>query len=80
MPSTTIRIRPESHRSLKEIAESTGQSLQDALDLAIEERRRALYLEGVIADYAAMDPKSSAQFKEEVAAWDVTNSDGLEGQ
>ena len=78
MASTTIRIRSTSHRNLKEIAESSGQSLQDALDQAIEERRRTLYLEGVNADYAALNPKTLADFKKENGDWDVTDLDGLE--
>ena len=80
MPSTTIRIRSESHRNLQEIAESSGQSLQDALDQAIEERRRTLYLEGVNADYAELNPKSLADHKKEMSAWDVTDLDGLEAE
>jgi hypothetical protein len=80
MASTTIRIRPSSHQALKEIAELTGQSLQDSLDQAIEERRRKLYLEGTNADYAALkrDPKAMAELKKEWEAWDSTNLDGLE--
>jgi predicted transcriptional regulator len=70
MASTTIRIRSTSHRNLKEIAEASGQSLQDALDQAIEERRRTLYLEGVNADYAALSPKALADFKKEIDAWE----------
>jgi hypothetical protein len=79
MSSTTIRIRVTSHRNLKEIAASSGQSLQDALDQAIEERHRALYLEGVNADYAALSRKAHSDFKKETDAWDVANLDGLEG-
>lgn len=81
MSATTIRIRPASHKALKEIAQMTGQSMQDVLDQAIEERRRRLYLEGANADYAALakDPKTLAAFKKEIAAWDATNVDGLEG-
>jgi len=80
MASTTIRIRETSHQNLKEIAESCGQSLQDALDDAIEERRRTLYLEGVNADYAALSPKALADLKKEASVWDVTSLDGLEDQ
>ncbi len=80
MPSTTIRIRSESHRNLQEIAESSGQSLQDALDQAIEARRRTIYLEGVNSDYAALNPKSLVDFKKEMSAWEVTDLDGLEAQ
>ena len=80
MPATTIRIRPESHRALKEIAAITGHSLQDELDQAIEQRRRTIYLEGLSADYAALaeDPKAMAEFQKEIALWDSTSNDGLE--
>jgi hypothetical protein len=80
MGTTTIRIRPQSHHALKEIAAITGQSLQDVLDQAIEESRRRLYLEGANADYALLqgDAKAMAELNTEIAAWDVTNLDGLE--
>jgi hypothetical protein len=80
MSATTIRIRAASHQALKEIAAITGRPLQDELDQAIEQRRRALYLEGLKADYAALqhDPKALAHFHKEVALWDTTSHDGLE--
>ena len=77
MASTTIRIRAASLQNLKEIAESSGQSLQDALDQAIEERRRTLYLEDVNADYAALSPKALADITKEAAMRDATSLDGL---
>ena len=81
MSATTIRIKPASHKALKELAAMTGQSLQDALEQAIEDRRRKLYLEGLKADYAALrkNPKLWAEFNKELADWDTTNNDGLEG-
>jgi predicted CopG family antitoxin len=81
MAATTIRIREKSHMALKEMAALTGESLQDVLDQAIEDRRRKLYLEGVNADYAALkrNSKAWADFKKETALWDVTNLDGLDG-
>ena len=80
MPATTIRIRPASHQALKELAAMTGHSLQDELDRAVEQRRRAVYLEGLKADYAALqqDSKASAEFQKEVALWDTSSDDGLE--
>jgi predicted transcriptional regulator len=80
MPATSIRIRPASHRALKELAAMTGQSVQDVLDEAIDDRKRRLYLEGVNADYAALNqnPKAKEDFEKEMAAWDTTNLDGLE--
>jgi len=78
--STTIRLRADSHRALKEIASLTGESLQDALNRAIEDLRRKVYLEGLNEDYAALkeDSKAWQEFKNESADWDSTNLDGLE--
>lgn len=79
MATTTIRLKPATRKVLREIAEMTGASMQEALDRAVEERRRQLYLEGLNADYAALrqDPKQWERFREENAVWDVTNADGL---
>ena len=80
MTATTIRLRPDAHKALKEIADITGQSLQDALDQAIEDLRRRLYLEGLNRDYASLhsDTKASGEYGKELAEWDRTNRDGLE--
>lgn len=80
MSSSTIRIRPGSHRMLKEIAMLTGKSLQDALEEVLEDRRRRIYLEEVDADYAALkrNSKAYAEFKKEAEVWDKTNLDGLD--
>jgi len=78
MTASTIRIRPKSHQLLKEMAALTGQSLQDVLDQAIEDRRRRLYLEGLKADYQALTARDRAELEKENSAWDCTNLDGLE--
>lgn len=77
---TTIRIRPDLQAALREMAASTGETIQEALDRAIEERRRRIYLEGLSADYAALrqDPAESADFDREIEGWDCTLNDGLE--
>jgi hypothetical protein len=64
--------------TLKEITAITGQSLQDELDHAIELRRRTLYLEGLKADYAALerDPKAMDEFQKEIELWDTASGDG----
>jgi hypothetical protein len=78
--NATIRLRVESHQALKEIARVTGESLQSALDRAIEDLRRKTYLEGLNADYAALrqDPKAWEEFQKELGDFDSTNTDGLE--
>ena len=79
--ATTIRLRADMQAALREMAASTGETLQEALDRAIEERRRRLYLEGLSADYAKLrsDPAAGAEFDQENEGWDCTLSDGLEG-
>jgi hypothetical protein len=78
MAAITIRIRSASHRAQKEIAAITGQSLQDELDQAVEERRRMLYLEGLNADYAALrkNPRKLRDFRKEMASWDSVGWQG----
>lgn len=53
---------------------------EDTRGLDPEDPVRKEYLEGLVADYAALhgDGAAWAAFREEAAEWDVTNSDGLE--
>lgn len=69
--AATIRLKPQTHKAFKATASLTGESLQDALDNAVQERRRRLYLEGLSADYAAFlkDPKGSVDLDEENEIW-----------
>jgi hypothetical protein len=78
--AVTIRLQPKTHKALKETAALTGESMQEALDKAVEERRRRLYLEGLSADYAALrsNAKASAELERENALWDRTTNDALE--
>jgi hypothetical protein len=80
MATIMVRLRPDACRALKEISESTGQSVQDTLDRAIDDLRRKVYLEGLNADYAALrhDSKAWSGFRREVEDWDSTDADGLE--
>jgi hypothetical protein len=80
MPATMIRVRQSTHKALKEIAHSTGRTMQEVLAHAVEEERRRVYLEGLSADYAALNknPKAAAAHREESALWDTTSADGLE--
>jgi hypothetical protein len=79
MAFKTIRIRSNSHKSLKEIAAMTGRSLQDELELAIEDHCRKFYIEGVNAHYVGLhrNPLAMADFKKDMNAWSATNRDGL---
>jgi hypothetical protein len=78
--SATIRLRPKTHKALKETVSITGESLQEALDKAVEERRRRVYLEGLAADYATLRraSKDADDLDKENALWDRAADDGLE--
>ena len=80
MPTTIIRVQGETHRTLKELARLTGRTMQEVLALAVESERRKVYLEGLNADYLALqrDPKAAVELRKEHALWDATNKDGLE--
>jgi len=77
--STTIRVTRQTHQQLTELARQSGKSLQVVAAEAVERHRRAVFLDGLSADFAALraDPAAWADYQEELAAWDVTLGDGL---
>jgi predicted CopG family antitoxin len=79
MAATTVRIRPHTYRVLQEMARERGESLPDALDRIVEEKRRAQMFREANAAYAAIaaDPVEDALWRAEIAAWDGTLLDGL---
>lgn len=79
--ATAVRITPKSWKTLKEMAEETGETMQAVLERAVESYRRQRLLEKANEAYAALkaDP---AKWGEEVAEredWDAALGDGLEG-
>ena len=80
MPSANVRIDAETHEVLKRLAEQDGEPMQSILAKAVERYRRARFLEGANADFAALR-KRSKDWQDELAereAWDSTLSDGRE--
>lgn len=82
MASLTVRIGDSAHRTLQELAEQTGASMQSVLEKAIAEYQRKYFLEGLSADFAALrnNPKAWQEEQEERAMWDATVADGLEDE
>ena len=79
MPSETIRIHPETHAKLRDLAERCGRSTPQVLADAVEFYRRQKFLEDANRAYATLrqDVKACAAEQTERAAWDNTLSDGL---
>jgi hypothetical protein len=82
MSSVTVRIGALTHRTLQELAEQTGSTMQAVLEKAITEYQRKCFLEGLNADFAALrnTPKAWQDELEERALWETTLADGLEGE
>jgi hypothetical protein len=80
MPSETVRIRPETHAKLKELAGHAGESMPDTLDKAIDAYYRERFLEATNRAYAALkaNPKAWAEELAERRALEGTLADGLE--
>ena len=79
MVSTTVRIKEETHQTLKELAEQDNLPMQEVLGKAVEAYRRWRLLEATNAGYAAMraDPEVWKEELEERALWEATLGDGL---
>ena len=82
MPSKTVRIRPETHAKLKALARTTGETLPELLDKAIEVYRRKQFLSECNRAYKALksDPEAWAEELKERDEWDCSLLDGLEGE
>jgi predicted transcriptional regulator len=82
MSSTTVRVSDPTHRTLRELSEQLGESMQGILDRAIEDYRRKCILEQANAGYAALrsDPDAWEAERAERTAWEATLSDGLDNE
>lgn len=80
MSTVTVRIKQDTHSSLRELAVLTGRSLPDVLEEAVEILRRQSFLDGLAADFAALraDPEAWREEIEERAAWDHSLGDDLD--
>ncbi|MBY0506503.1 MAG: hypothetical protein K2X03_21470 [Bryobacteraceae bacterium] len=82
MPSTTIRVTPDTHETLRALAQEENLSIQSVVDKAVSEYHRRQILAQGNAAYAALraDPAAWAEELEERQAWEATLADGLDGQ
>ena len=82
MPSTTVRIKPHSHQALRELARTSGKSLQDVLERAIEGYRRNRILDNVNDSYARLrsDQNRWREELDERALYENTLMEGLEDE
>ncbi|HEX2163088.1 MAG TPA: toxin-antitoxin system protein [Thermoanaerobaculia bacterium] len=80
MTTVTVRILESTHRCLREIAASTGRTMPEIVEEAVESLRRQRFLLGLADDFAALRTRPE-EWKEELAeraAWDATVGDDLQ--
>ena len=82
MATTTIRVSLETHRRLSDLAKQLDLPLQEATARAVSLLADQVFWQQTNAAYAALrsDPTASQAFDNELAEWDSTLLDGLEGQ
>jgi len=80
MSSLTVRVSPQTHAKLKELAQQAGVPMPAVIERAVDEYQRRVFLEECSASFAALraDPKAWAEELAERALWDTTLRDGLE--
>jgi hypothetical protein len=78
--STTIRIRPDTHKRLRGLAQRRGIPMAQLLEEVVERLRREELLEQTNAAYATLraDAQAWAEEEEERQAWDTTVADGAQ--
>lgn len=81
MSTTTIRVSVETRTMLRELAQTVGLPMQQIMEQALENYRRQHLLNAANVAYAQLraDGREWQVFQEELAEWDVTLNDGLEG-
>jgi predicted transcriptional regulator len=79
MASTTVRVTEHTHALLRELAEATGEPLQQVLEEAVEQYRRERFFANLHAAYERLAADRTAWQDElaERAELDGTVADGL---
>ena len=82
MGQPTVRITARTRATLRALARHEGQTMQEVLDLAIEQYRRRRFLDETNAAFARVreDPAAWGEVREERAAWEESLGDGLEDE
>ncbi len=80
MATTTVRIKLETSETLRDLAATTGRSMQEVLADAVEAYSRQLLLERANTAYADLraNPELWAEELAEREAWEAALGDDLE--
>ena len=80
MPGTTVRIREDTHETLKDLKRETGEPMPDILARAVDQFYRSLLISETNCGYAALQEDADAWAEEqaELAVLDGSLADGLD--
>ena len=81
MASVTVRISDKARQELRDLAQQSGESMQNVLEKAIDLYRRQMFFEQLNASVSRLQeehPDLWQQELEERQVWENTLADGLE--
>jgi uncharacterized protein with von Willebrand factor type A (vWA) domain len=79
---TTIKVSVQTRDRLKKLADEDHLTMDAELARTLDKAEDARFWEGVQADYARLraDPQQWTDYVTELAEWDSTAGDGLDGE
>jgi hypothetical protein len=79
---TTIKVSVQTRDRLKKLADADHLTMDAELARTLDKAEDARFWDGVQADYARLraDPRQWADYVTELAEWDNTAGDGLDGE
>lgn len=82
MASTTVRVDPKLHATLRKLSEAEHRPIGQVIEDAVAKYEKDAFWKGLYDDYARLraNPEAWADYQREVALWDSTSNDGLEDQ
>lgn len=80
MTTVPVRIREETHETLRELKQQTGEPMPDLLARAVDQFYRSILIAETNIGYAELRGDSVAwdEDQAELALWDGTVADGVE--
>ena len=76
---TTVRIRKETHETLRHLREQTGEAMPDLVARAVDQFYRSLLIAETNIGYAELRGTADGdELKAELDLWDTTAADGLD--
>ncbi len=75
----TVTINQTIHRQLCELADQTGETIEEVVERAVWNHGKERFRTDYHAAYSTIqaDPSKIASLEKEVSAWDATLADGL---